>query len=71
MPRHLPAARDLEGCVAVVQEGHIGRPQRGGDRGEYNQDRAPARKAGPKRKPGKGAQEDFSRGPEFDDEIPF
>ncbi len=44
----------------------------GGDRGEYNQDRAPARNAGPRPKPAGGrAQEDFSRGPEFDDEIPF
>jgi len=43
----------------------------GGDRGEYNQDRAPARGAGPKGKGGKGPQEDFSRGGDFDDEIPF
>ncbi len=39
--------------------------------GGWDQDRAPARNAGPKGKGGKGAQEDFSRGPEFDDEIPF
>jgi single-strand DNA-binding protein len=39
--------------------------------GDYNQDRAPARGAGGKSRGGKGAQEDFSRGPEFDDEIPF
>ncbi len=42
-----------------------------GSGGDYNQDRAPARGAGPKGKGGKGAQEDFSRGPDFDDEIPF
>ena len=50
-----------------------GKNEGGGDRGgdSYNQDRAPARNAGPKGKGGKGAQEDFSRGPEFDDEIPF
>jgi single-strand DNA-binding protein len=43
----------------------------GADRGEYNQDRAPARGAGPKGKGGKGPAEDFSRGGDFDDEIPF
>ncbi|OYW33247.1 MAG: single-stranded DNA-binding protein [Rhizobiales bacterium 12-66-7] len=47
----------------------------GGDRGEYNQDRgqdrAPARGAGQKGKGGKGPAEDFSRGGDFDDEIPF
>jgi single-strand DNA-binding protein len=42
----------------------------GGDR-SFDQDRAPARGAGAKGKGGKGAQEDFSRGPDFDDEIPF
>ncbi len=42
----------------------------GGDR-SFDQDRAPARGAGPKGKGGKGAQEDFSRGADFDDEIPF
>jgi len=42
----------------------------GGDR-SFDQDRAPARAAGAKGKGGKGAPEDFSRGPDFDDEIPF
>jgi single-strand DNA-binding protein len=42
----------------------------GGDR-SIDQDRAPARGAGPKGKGGKGAPEDFSRGADFDDEIPF
>ena len=55
----------------TMLDGREGGAGSGGDRGEYNQDRAPARNAGPKGKPGKGAQEDFSRGPEFDDEIPF
>ncbi len=40
--------------------------------GGWDQDRAPARNAGPKGKAGgKGPQEDFSRGGDFDDEIPF
>ena len=44
----------------------------GGDlAASYNQDRAPARGAGAKGKGGKGPSEDFSRGPDFDDEIPF
>jgi single-strand DNA-binding protein len=43
----------------------------GSSGGEYNQDRAPARGAGVKGKGGKGPQEDFSRGADFDDEIPF
>src|SRR5215510_3553075 len=42
---------------------------RGG--GEYDQDRAPARGSGAKGKGGKGEKEDFSRGGDFDDEIPF
>jgi single-strand DNA-binding protein len=37
---------------------------------EYDQDR-PARGAGAKAKGGKGEKEDFSRGADFDDEIPF
>jgi single-strand DNA-binding protein len=50
-----------------------GKGEGGGDRGggDYNQDRAPARGAGAKGKGGKGPQEDFSRGADFDDEIPF
>lgn len=39
--------------------------------GGWDQDRAPARGAGAKAKGGKGPQEDFSRGGDFDDEIPF
>jgi single-strand DNA-binding protein len=42
----------------------------GGDRGDYSQERAPARGVGGKGK-SKGGEEDFSRGPDFDDEIPF
>ena len=50
-----------------------GRSEGGGDRagGGWDQDRAPARGAGGKAKGGKGPQEDFSRGGDFDDEIPF
>jgi len=48
-----------------------GRSEGGADRGEFNQDRTPARGAGAKSRPGKGPSEDFSRGPDFDDEIPF
>jgi single-strand DNA-binding protein len=48
-----------------------GKSEGGSRGGEFDQDRAPARGAGGKAKGGKGAQEDFSRGPEFDDEIPF
>jgi len=50
-----------------------GRNEGGGERaggGGWDQDRAPARGAGPKGKGGKGPSEDFSR-PDFDDEIPF
>jgi single-strand DNA-binding protein len=55
----------------TMLDGREGGAGSGGDRGDYNQDRAPARNAGPKSKPAGRAQEDFSRGPEFDDEIPF
>jgi len=51
-----------------------GRSEGGGDRaggGWEDRDRAPARGAGAKAKGGKGPQEDFSRGGDFDDEIPF
>lgn len=43
----------------------------GAPAGDFNQDRAPARGAGVKGKGSKGPQEDFSRGADFDDEIPF
>jgi single-strand DNA-binding protein len=53
-----------------------GRGEGGGDRagaggGGWDQDRAPARGAGAKAKSGAGPKEDFSRGGDFDDEIPF
>lgn len=49
-----------------------GKGEGGGDRGSYDQDRAPARSGG-KSSGGKGGgeKEDFSRGADFDDEIPF
>src|SRR5690606_32024182 len=52
-----------------------GRGEGGGDRagggGGWDQDRAPARGAGAKGRGGSGPKEDFSRGGDFDDEIPF
>ena len=48
-----------------------GKSEGGSRGGEYDQDRAPARGAGAKGKGGKGEKEDFSRGADFDDEIPF
>ncbi|RYZ14574.1 MAG: single-stranded DNA-binding protein [Alphaproteobacteria bacterium] len=68
--------RNFNASLTMLDGREGGAGAGGGDRGgdSYNQDRAPARNAGPKSKPaggGRGAQEDFSRGPEFDDEIPF
>jgi len=47
-----------------------GRSDGAGSGGGY-EERAPARAAGAKARGGKGPQEDFSRGGDFDDEIPF
>jgi single-strand DNA-binding protein len=42
-----------------------------GGGGEYDQDRGSSSSSGGKGKAKGGKQEDFSRGPDFDDEIPF
>jgi single-strand DNA-binding protein len=62
--------RNFNSVLTMLDGKGEGGGARGG--GEFDQDRAPARSSGAKGKAGgKGAQEDFSRGPDFDDEIPF
>lgn len=48
-----------------------GRSEGSGDRDSFNQDRAPARGAGAKGGRSSAPVEDFSRGGDFEDEIPF
>ena len=61
--------RNFNSTLTMLDGKSEGGAARGG--GGFDQDRAPARGAGAKGKGGKGAAEDFSRGAEFDDEIPF
>jgi len=61
--------RNFNSTLTMLDGRNDGAGASGG--GGWDQDRAPARGAGAKAKGGKGPQEDFSRGGDFDDEIPF
>jgi len=62
--------RNFNASLTMLDGRNEGGGERAGGGGGWDQDRAPARGAGPKGKGGKGPSEDFSR-PDFDDEIPF